>query len=119
MGAFYLYAITDQPDRPLGVGAGLAGAPLQSIAYRGIAAVVSPLADGPLPPTAENVMLHERVIEALMAERTALPARFGMVLKSQQAALDELAGRYDAYAANLGRVRGRVELGLRVLWRAE
>jgi hypothetical protein len=41
-----------------------------------------------------------------------------MILKNQQAALDALAKRYDAYMANLDRVRGRVELGLRVLWRA-
>jgi hypothetical protein len=118
MGALYLYAITDHPERPIGVGVGIANAELHRIAYREIAMVVSTMPEDKLPPTAANVMLHERVIESLMAERTLLPARFGMLLKNQQAALDALAKHYDAYLANLDRVRGRVELGLRVLWRA-
>jgi hypothetical protein len=118
MDTLYLYAITDHPERPLGVHAGLANAEIQCIAYCDIAAIMSPLAANTIPPTAANVLLHERVIESLMAERTTLPARFGTFLKSPQAAQDELAKHYSSYAANLDRVRGRVEIGLRVLWRA-
>ena len=118
MAALYLYAITDRPDQPPGGGPGLGGEALQSVVCRDIAAIVSPLGVGEVEPTAANVWRHERVIEALMAERAALPARFGVALKSAQVMQERLAERYDAFAANLERVRGRVELGLRVLWRA-
>ena len=119
MGLLYLYAIADRPDLPLPGDPGLEEAPLRRLVYRDITAIVSPLADGPPAPTAANVWRHEHVIESLMAGRAVLPARFGMLLKAPRIALDDLVERYDAYAGNLDRVRGRVELGLRVLWEPE
>jgi hypothetical protein len=117
MSALYLYAITDRLETPLPEGSGLEGAALESIVYRDITAIVSPLATGQVQPTAAKVWLHEQIIESLMADRTALPARFGLVLKSPKVAQDDLVERYNTYMADLDRVRGRVELGLRVLWR--
>ncbi|MDP3046405.1 MAG: GvpL/GvpF family gas vesicle protein [Chloroflexota bacterium] len=121
----YLYAITDRPEAPLPVIPAIAkgivengpeGPPPTSLAYRDIAAVISPLTVSEVPATEANLWRHEAVVESLMADRTVLPVRFGTVLADETAVRSFLAARYAGFVAGLQRVRGRVELGLRVLW---
>jgi len=114
----YLYAITDRPETPMPTESGLEGASLSSLAYRGIAAVVSPLitTTAEAPTTEANLWQHEAVVEALMTDRTVLPVRFDTVLADKAAAQAVLAAHYNDFVTGLKRVRGRVELGLRVLW---
>jgi hypothetical protein len=112
----YMYAITDQPDMPLPVQAGLEEAALLAIRCQEIGAVVSPLAARAVTPSEENLWRHEAVVEALMVDRAVLPARFGSLVASAPAVRLALAARYAELVANLGQVRGRVELGARVLW---
>ncbi len=116
----YLYAISDRPGAPVPPGAALEGMDgdpicLISIAYRGIAAVVDPLA-AVGRPTEDNLWRHEAVVEALMAEQTVLPVRFGTLLADEAAVQAALAAHYDEFVADLRRLSGKIELGLRVLW---
>jgi hypothetical protein len=115
----YLYAITDRPEMPLPSGPGLEDAALRNLAYRGIAAVVSPLTTAVMPLTEDNLWRHEAVVEVLMADRAVLPMCFGTVLDNEAAVQAVLATHYADFVASLDRVRGRVELGLRVLWNSE
>lgn len=112
----YLYAITDRPETPVPAGPGLNGASLLNLAYRDIAAVASPLTTAEVPPTEANLWRHEAVVETLMVDHTVLPVRFGSVLPNESAVRAVLAAHYADFLASLERVRGQVELGLRVLW---
>jgi len=112
----YLYAITDQPKLPVPAEPGLEGTSLLSVTYQDIAAVVSPLSTATVSPTEDNLWQHEAVVEALMADRAVLPVRFGTLLADEVAVQASLAAHYANFVASLDRVRGRVELGLRVLW---
>lgn len=112
----YLYAITDRPGLPVPAELGLGGTSLFSLAYQDIAAVVSSLTTATVSPTEDNLWRHEAIVEALMADRTVLPMRFGTVLADESAVQAALAAHYTDFVASLDRVRGRVELGLRVLW---
>jgi len=112
----YLYAITDHAEEPLPIESGLEGASLFSLPFKDIAAVVSPLTTSPMSPTEDNLWQHEAVVEALMADRAVLPVRFGTLLADEAAVQAALAAHYTDFVASLDRVRGRVELGLRVLW---
>jgi hypothetical protein len=112
----YLYAITDRPELPVPAEPGLDGTSLFSVTQQDIAAVVSPLATAQVSPTEDNVWRHEAIVEALMADRAVLPVRFGTVLADEAAVQATLAVHYADFVASLDRVRGRVELGLRVLW---
>lgn len=116
MPAVYLYAIADRPEAPLPSSRGLQGASLSSLACGDLAAVFSPLTATDVQATESALWLHEEVVEALMAERAVLPVRFGSVFSNEAAVRAELMARYTALVAALDRVRGRVELGLRVLW---
>ncbi|MBI5956606.1 MAG: GvpL/GvpF family gas vesicle protein [Chloroflexi bacterium] len=93
--------------------------PLFGVSYQDIAAVVSTLTSAKVQPTEANLWLHETVVEALMVDRAVLPVRFGTVLANEAAVQAVLTAHHADFVANLKRVRGRVELGLRVLWEIE
>jgi hypothetical protein len=112
----YLYAITDTPGAPLPTAPGIAGATVRTLVHGDIAAVIGAVSKSRVDPSAENLWCHETVLESLMAERTVLPVRFGTVLIDEAALRDLLAAHNAAFVADLDRLRGRVELALRVLW---
>jgi len=111
----YVYAITDQPQAPMPATLGLEGASLLGLPYQEIAAVVSLLPLTQVPPTKDNLWRHEAVVETLMADRTVLPVRFGTMFANEAAVRVLLAEYYADFLADLERVRGHVELGVRIL----
>ena len=62
-----------------------------------------------------EVLAHERVLEAVMKRGPVLPLRFGTQLESEKELEEVLRERRDALLSALERLRGRVEMGLRVL----
>lgn len=113
----YLYAIADHP--PQWSRQGIQGAPVRNLLYREIAAVTSPIDRLPISPTATDVLLHEEIIEELLSCCTVLPARFGVILAGENTVLTALQTYYEQFTTTLDHVRGRVELGLRVMWTNE
>jgi hypothetical protein len=115
----YVYAITAgaPPKESLDGVAGLADAPLAARTVGEIGAVYSGIEQAP-SPARENILRHEQAVETLMQAGPLLPARFGTVLRDG-ARLDHLLTiNHDRLAAGLDRVRGCVELGVRVMWGA-
>jgi Gas vesicle synthesis protein GvpL/GvpF len=103
-----LYAITDDPGPPLPDVEGL-----RLVPFDGLAAVCTPASEGELSP--ETLWHHEDVVEALMADRDLLPVRYGTRLDDETAVARAMEGRRDELAAALERVRGAVELSVRVV----
>jgi hypothetical protein len=102
-----LYAITDHPGPPLPD-----LAPLKLVPIDGLAAVCTPASEADVSP--ETLWRHEDVVEALMADRDLLPVRFGTRLEDEAAVARAVEDRHDELAAALDRVRGAVELSVRV-----
>jgi gas vesicle protein GvpL/GvpF len=103
-----LYAITDHPTPPLPQ-----VAPLRLVATGDLAAVFAPAGDNGV--SADVLWRHEAVVEALMEGRDVLPVRYGTTFDDEDAAARAVAARRDDLAAALDRVRGAVELSLRVI----
>ncbi|HEX6458049.1 MAG TPA: GvpL/GvpF family gas vesicle protein [Thermoleophilaceae bacterium] len=103
-----LFAITDDsaPELP-------EVAPLTAVATHGLAVVCAPAEDVEVTP--EVLWRHERVVEALMDDRDLLPVRFGTRLQDEDAAARALAERHGEFTRALDRVRGAVEVSVRVL----
>jgi hypothetical protein len=112
---FYVYAITDRPEEPLPSQLGRDDAELAQIAWRDIGAVISASGDSRSAATSDDLWRHERVVEALMAGRAVLPARFGTSLPSRQQISDMLSRSYAQFIQDLERVRGHIEIGVRFL----
>jgi hypothetical protein len=99
-----LLAITDDPAQP--------EPPVRAVPAGDLRVLCAPAE--PEEATPEALWRHEGLIEDLMEQRTLLPVRFGTVLPDETAAAAAVAERRDELAAALDRVRGAVELGLRV-----
>ena len=114
----YVYCIihASAPLRFGAIGIGAEPTDVHTVNYRDIAAVVS---DTPLEvydPTRENVLAHERVNDAVMHEHTVIPMSFGTVFKTSDDIVELLRSAYDAFREVLGKMRDKVEFGLKVLW---
>jgi hypothetical protein len=94
---------------------GLGGARLRALESDGLAAVYSRHRSLRPRPSPELVLAHERVVEAIMARGPVLPLRFGTQLEREEELGAALAERRDELVRALERVRGHVELGLRVI----
>lgn len=115
--SLYVYAIVERECHPPAEWRGLAEAPLSTVGYRSLAAVVSTIAAPPCRDTA-TLLRHEALVEALGVHHRALPVRFGTVFSDADGVAASLSERYESLVADLERIGGKVELGLFALWRA-
>lgn len=101
-------------------GIGERGDPVHLIRGEGLAAVVS---DSPIveyESSRRNMMAHTRVLEEVMREHALLPVRFGIIAPDEAAIARQLAGaKAEAIRAQLGRIEGKAELGLKAFWYEE
>jgi hypothetical protein len=108
----YLYAITDAPDPPRR--RGLRDAELRTVGEDGLFAVVSEHGAGGIEATEENLWAHEEVVEELLGKAAVLPLRLGSLVENEEAVRALLRERREEFVTSLERVRGAVELGVRV-----
>lgn len=111
----YAYGIGEREPRRTLPSRGLGGAALRAVDAAGLRAFYTGHRTLRPRPSPHHVVVHERVVEALMAQGPILPMRFGTMLEDAGTLADAVAARHDALTQALARVRGRVELGLRVL----
>lgn len=109
----YVYAITDAAEIDDGL-TGLHDAPTETLECEGIGGVFSSHDQLEVPSDPELLWAHERVVDHLMEHGAVLPLRFGTVLNDPEAlraVLDKDGARFRLL---LSRVRGCVELAVRV-----
>jgi hypothetical protein len=102
-----LYAITDNPGPPLPK-----LAPLHLAATDRLGVVWARAEEA--EPTPEALWQHEAIVEALMKDRDLLPFRYGTRVEDEAAAARTVRERGEALSRALDRVRGAVELSVRV-----
>jgi hypothetical protein len=110
-----LYAIAGREHVVPAGTTGLGDSPLRSIPAGEISAVVGECTATP-DPTLDALLRFEQVVEALMGDRTILPAQFGTVLADEAAAVDLLTSRERQFADALRRIADAVEMGVRAGW---
>lgn len=121
----YLYCIIRAAEERTFDGVAAVGGPdcpVHTVPWGGLAAVVS---DSPIErceATRQNLVSHERVIEAVLQEQTPLPVRFGTIANSGDAVANIqklLETRATEFDRLLREMEGKVELGLKAFWRSE
>jgi hypothetical protein len=113
----YLYAIIDHAadGEPLGF-TGVDAAPVYAIGDGRVAAVVSDSPDRRVRPERRKLAAHHDVLKRLMADHAVLPMAFGLIADGPDAVRRILRLNARAFDDQLERVRGKVEMGLRVAW---
>lgn len=114
----YVYCAADGPSgAPVG-GPGVRGSRVRQVSHGDVRLLWSEV-DAGFAWTERDVLRHEAVVESAMARSAVLPMRFGTVLSAPEAILEVLERLSPRFRATLERVRGKVEVGVKVLWDAE
>ncbi len=112
----YLYGFAEGGYGLNGELSGLAGAPVHQIRFEDVAAVVSDHAVEKLSLLRRNVEPHHRVIREVSRQTTFIPATFGHISEGEAQIVELLQANRDPIRAELDRLAGKVEMGLKVLW---
>ena len=89
---------------------------VRRIAHGELAALVSDVEAGPLV-AARGLRAHWRVLEEAVAKATVLPVRFGTIMESDDAVVDQfLAPRHDRLVALLAELSGKVQLSVKAFY---
>jgi hypothetical protein len=113
--AIYVYGIVAASDRTEleSAGVGREQPRVRRVAEAGIAALVSDFSNGALA-AARDLRAHWGVLEEAAARTTVLPVRFGTVMESEAAVVDELLGpNAERLAGVLGELDGKVQLSIK------
>jgi hypothetical protein len=111
----YLYALVEPPAR-LRDARGLDDSALSVEPLGALDAVVSSLAVPPSAQSEDHILAHARVVDELaLLNDAVLPVRFGRAYADASALRSAVEARGEELREALARVRGCVELGLRVL----
>lgn len=107
-----VYAVAG--NRVVAAGTGLSRERLRAVRARGVAAIAGPVG-GPSPPTPEKLVEYDRIIRRLSARNAALlPARFNTLVEDEDEVRLILRSRQASFRAALARVRGRVQMAIRL-----
>jgi hypothetical protein len=98
------------------VSPGLGNLPVECLAGRAMAALVSEGVPEPITATRRNMLGHTAVLERAMGGSPLLPVRFATLAPDREKLIACLDGHADAFAAALEKVAGRVELGVKASW---
>lgn len=115
----YLYCIiaSDEAHTFASRGIGERGDDVHLIVGDGLAAVVS---DSPIveyESSRRNMLAHTRVLEEVMQAHALLPVRFGIIAPDEAAIARQLRGpKAEQLRAQLARIEGKLELGLKAFW---
>lgn len=97
---------------------GVNGAAVRAVEHNGLTALVSELEmDAAAEVTAENARAHNRVNTLALALATPLPFRFGSCVTEERLA-DYVKSHEKALREALARVRGCVEMSVKLMWDA-
>ncbi|MDR0345703.1 MAG: GvpL/GvpF family gas vesicle protein [Nocardiopsaceae bacterium] len=114
--AYYIYGIVpaDVEPAPDASGVGDPPAKIELIRHDKIAALVSEIDVSKPLGRPEDLMAHQRLLDAAVAEIPVLPLRFGAVMTGPEAVTGELlAPAHDEFAAALSELEGRAEYVVR------
>ena len=109
---WYVYGIVPGDVEPTGEATGVGDPPgrVEVVSHGDIAALVSEVDVSRPLGKPEDILAHQQLLDATVPEAPVLPMRFGAVLSSKDAVVDELlAPHEEEFAAALDELDGRAE----------
>jgi hypothetical protein len=118
-GVVYVYGVVAAADAASISHTGVEGSPVRTVSEGDLAALVSDVAGGALA-AAREVRAHWRVLEAVSAQATILPVRFGTVMEDDETIRTQLlAANGERLSALLQELVGRVQVSVKGNYRQD
>jgi hypothetical protein len=113
----YLYCIVE-PDVSLAV-EGIFSRPCRVVTYKDIGAVVSTVPYVEPEPSLDNIVAHEKVVEAARLLGTTLPVKFGVIFRNEEGVRTLLSASYKDYRSKLDKFNDTDEYGVKVILKTQ
>ena len=115
---WYLYGLVEAgavlPEQLRGID----GAQVRLAAVETLQAIISDCGNATVSASKENILAHASVLDAVIADRTPLPFRFGAIVTRE--ALDKfIMANLETLTHDLVRVRGQVQMTIRLAVRSK
>jgi Gas vesicle synthesis protein GvpL/GvpF len=98
---------------------GIDDLPVHTVYESGVTAVVSAIPYKQMDPNLQQVMAHQRVVESArsgdLPAEVVLPVRFGVVIKGEEGVRKLLQSSLGQYKEKMRQLRGRDEIGIKVM----
>lgn len=115
----YLYCIIPRQDAIKIENKGIDESTIYTMEYKDIQAVVSNVQYKVYDASFENIEIHENIVKELMNDCSVLPFNYGNVLKNKNDLYEFLKGTYLGIRKNLIKVKGKIEVGLKIFIKNE
>lgn len=118
----YTYGVIEQDSIDIDMSGVNGSAPIYTVDYRSLSAVVSKIDEMEPAQTDDNATVHDEVIRAVFQSdggRTIIPMRFGMVFKNANTLKNVLRNGRVAFRRSLNDLDGMVELGVKLVTKGE
>jgi hypothetical protein len=111
----YLYCILEGGQHHRFVETGLFGKQPYTVSYKDISAVVSNVPFKEMQPDVKVITSHQKIIEDSRTRGTTLPARFGIMFKSDDSVKKMLTKTYKELKSKMVNLKGKDEFGLKIM----
>lgn len=114
----YIYCFVKESEK-ITFGSSMIGnlnAPVYTIPYKDISAVVS---DAPIidyDPTRKNILAHQGVINKVIDKYTIIPVAFGTVSNNKKEIENIIDSKYANFIRLVDYFKDKIELGLKIIW---
>ncbi len=115
----YLYCIIPRQDQIKLENKGIDDSAIYTVEYKDIQAVVSSVPYKVYDVSFENIEIHENIVKELMNDYAVLPFNYGNVLKTKGDLNEFLKSTYVSIKKNLLKVKGKIEVGLKIFIKNE
>ena len=115
-GGKYVYALAQSAGSRTYDIYGIDEQAVYAISQGSVSAVVSDCSRQKIRPERAHLMAHKEVLRKLMLESTVLPMAFGTIADNLKAVRRMLTRSEETLLEKLKQVKGKVEMGLRVVW---
>jgi len=112
----YIYGFIEESRRKEFSFNGIDGKKVYSFNYQDLAAVLSEAEAVEYDPTRANLLAHTHVLEEIAKEHLILPMSFGIIAENEEKVTELLRQNYLELKRELKMLKGKIELGVKVLW---
>jgi len=112
----YIYGFIEESKRKEFSFSGIDGKKVYSYNYQDLAAVLSEAEEIEYDPIRVNLLAHTHVLEEIAREYLILPMSFGIIAENEEKVTELLRQNYLEFMRQLKMLKGKIELGVKVLW---
>ncbi|HEV2192896.1 MAG TPA: GvpL/GvpF family gas vesicle protein [Nitrosopumilaceae archaeon] len=112
----YVYCILEGEKKPDIGNIGLFDTSVYTIGHKDLNAIVSAIPFKEMQANVNNIVAHQRVVEASRKIGTTLPVRFGVIIKTEDGVKNLLVKSYKDFRSKITKFKDKDEFGVRVIF---